>query len=101
MMRWSRRRSSDFVPRAQGNFRLNQQQVNVAGYRVTDEESPRRSHETPADLVSVRRPSVTHALGDLRDAHVLLLLSPDRWLLRGEPPAERPRALDEPALAIR
>jgi CRP/FNR family transcriptional regulator, cyclic AMP receptor protein len=61
----------------------------------------RLSHQTLADLVPARRPSVTHALGDLRGAHVLIRLSPDRWLLRGEPPAERPRALDEPALAIR
>lgn len=59
------------------------------------------SHQTLADLVSARRPSVTHALGSLRDAGVLVRPAPGRWLLRGEPPAERPVARDDPRFAVR
>jgi predicted transcriptional regulator of viral defense system len=60
----------------------------------------RLSHQTLADLVSARRPSVTHALGDLRDDGRLMRISPGRWLLRGPPPGEHARAEDERRLAI-
>jgi CRP/FNR family transcriptional regulator, cyclic AMP receptor protein len=63
--------------------------------------SLRISHQILADLVSARRTSVTHALGELRDSGALVRLSPDRWLLRGRPPAPPPRAVEDPALGIR
>ena len=58
------------------------------------------SHQTLADLVSARRPSVSHALAELRDSGLLTRLAYGRWLLRGESPSQRPRAVDEPSLAI-
>ena len=58
------------------------------------------SHQTLADLVSARRPSVSRALAELRESGLLTRLAHGRWLLRGESPAQRPRAVDEPTLAI-
>jgi CRP/FNR family transcriptional regulator, cyclic AMP receptor protein len=58
------------------------------------------SHQTLADLVSARRPSVSHALGELRQTGLLTRIAPDRWLLRGRPPVQRPQAIDDPSLAI-
>jgi CRP/FNR family cyclic AMP-dependent transcriptional regulator len=63
--------------------------------------SLRISHQLLADLVSAQRTSVTHALGGLRDSGALVRLSPDRWLLRGRPPAPPPRAVEESAGGIR
>src|SRR5918999_1492723 len=50
------------------------------------------SHQTLADLVSARRPSVSRALAELRESGLLTRLAHGRWLLRGESPAQRPRA---------
>jgi hypothetical protein len=44
------------------------------------------THQMLADLVGARRPSVSTALGELRQRG-LLIRAPDGWLLRGEPPA--------------
>jgi CRP/FNR family cyclic AMP-dependent transcriptional regulator len=49
--------------------------------------SIRLSHQTLAELVSARRPSVTHTLGDLSDDGRLVRTSSSCWLLRGQPPA--------------
>ena len=50
--------------------------------------SLRISQATLADLVSARRPSVSHALAGLREQGTLVREAPGRWLLRGAPPRE-------------
>jgi CRP-like cAMP-binding protein len=45
------------------------------------------THELLGELVGARRPSVTSALGELRDRGELERSS-DGWLLRGAPPAD-------------
>jgi CRP/FNR family cyclic AMP-dependent transcriptional regulator len=45
------------------------------------------THRTLASMVGARRPSVTTALGQLRDAG-LVQRTGDGWLLHGDPPAE-------------
>ncbi|MBS1860679.1 MAG: winged helix-turn-helix domain-containing protein [Actinobacteria bacterium] len=52
------------------------------------------SHRTLGELVGARRPTVTSALGRLREAGRLAATEDGRWLLLGEPPgfAGRPTA---------
>ncbi|HEY0391543.1 MAG TPA: helix-turn-helix domain-containing protein [Solirubrobacterales bacterium] len=40
-----------------------------------------------AEMVGTRRPTVSQALGSLRDSGQLVTLEPGHWILRGEPPA--------------
>ena len=47
------------------------------------------SHSAIAKLVGAQRPTVSTALGQLRDRGVLERDSNDSWLLRGEPPSAR------------
>jgi CRP-like cAMP-binding protein len=55
----------------------------------------RLTHATLADLVAVRRPSVTKALGQLAERD-LVHWTGEEWLLRGDPPAELALDTDEP-----
>jgi CRP-like cAMP-binding protein len=48
------------------------------------------SHTAIARLVGAQRPTVSSALGQLRDRGVLERTSNDGWLLRGEPPSAPP-----------
>jgi CRP/FNR family cyclic AMP-dependent transcriptional regulator len=50
----------------------------------------RISQSTLADLVSARRPSVSHALAGLREQGLLLQSAPGRWELHGEVPRQAP-----------
>src|SRR3954452_17285855 len=50
----------------------------------------RLSQGTLAELVSARRPSVSHALTGLREQGLLLQSAPGRWELRGEAPRQPP-----------
>ena len=47
------------------------------------------SHSAIAKLVGAQRPTVSTALGQLRDRGVLERNANDSWLLRGEPPSAR------------
>ncbi|HVS99850.1 MAG TPA: helix-turn-helix domain-containing protein [Solirubrobacterales bacterium] len=44
------------------------------------------SHQTLGEIVGARRPTVTSALGELREEGKLRALDDGRWLLLGEPP---------------
>jgi CRP/FNR family cyclic AMP-dependent transcriptional regulator len=48
----------------------------------------RLNHELLAGVVGARRPSVTVALGRLREAGTVLRRRDDTWLLTGHPPSE-------------
>jgi hypothetical protein len=54
------------------------------------------NHETLGEIVGARRPTVTSALGDLRDEGRLRVVGEGQWLLLGDPPgaAARPGRLD-------
>jgi hypothetical protein len=45
------------------------------------------SHRTLGEIVGARRPTVTSALGELRDQGRLRAIEDGRWLLLGEPPS--------------
>jgi CRP/FNR family cyclic AMP-dependent transcriptional regulator len=51
----------------------------------------RVSQATLAALVSARRPSVSHALGALREQGTMVQTAPGHWLLGGRPPTEWPQ----------
>jgi hypothetical protein len=47
----------------------------------------RLSHQAIATLIGAQRPTVSTALGQLRERGLLERTADDAWLLRGEPPA--------------
>lgn len=46
------------------------------------------SHQAIATIIGAQRPTVSTALGQLRDRGVLARTQNDSWLLRGEPPSQ-------------